>query len=93
MLSLRDALGAPPARLPLNLTTWVSFVLPPLVLGFIMGFLAIMPKTRASRVALWPIVAFLALRATIAVDMSFGSPGLKFVNAYFAVSAFRRKSL
>ena len=93
MLPLWHALGVPSTRVPLDLTAWVSYVHPPLVLGSVIGLLAIIPQTRSARLALWPIVALLALRAAVGVDMTFGKPGLKFFNAYFAVSDFLRKLL
>lgn len=92
MLPFWNALGVPSTKLPLDVSTSVSYVLPPSVLSAVIGLLAMMPRTRAARVALWPIVALLALRAAVGVDMSLGKPGLRIMNAYFAVSVLQRKN-
>ena len=63
------AIGVPTTKAPINVATFVSYVLPPLLFYFAMAVLAITPQTRALRVAFWPVVALLALRAAFSVDM------------------------
>ena len=83
--SLRDALGVPPIKLPLNTTIFVSYVVPPVACYIIAAMLAVTPQTRAIRVALWPVVTLLAFRAAVSVDMSQGNPGRKFLNIDYVV--------
>lgn len=82
ILSLWNFLGVPSAKIPIDSTTFVSHVLPPLVCYFVAAFLAVAPQTRIARIALWPLVAFLALRAALSVDMSLGKTKLKFNNVF-----------
>ena len=72
--------GVPTAKVPINAATFVSYVLPPVLFYFVMAVLAITPQTRALRVALWPVVALLALRAAISVDMAPSNFERKFHN-------------
>ncbi|KAF8126064.1 membrane bound O-acyl transferase family-domain-containing protein [Boletus edulis] len=72
VLSLRNALGVPSAKLPIDGTTFASYVFPPLVCSFVVALLAVTPHTRAIRIALWPPIAFLSLRAALSVDASLG---------------------
>ena len=88
VLSLRNALGVPSAKIPVDGTTFVSYVLPPLVCYFAVAVLAVTPRTRIIRVAFWPLVALLALRAALSVDMSFGKPEQEFNSANLVVSVF-----
>ncbi|KAG6371950.1 hypothetical protein JVT61DRAFT_8964 [Boletus reticuloceps] len=78
--SLWNALGVPSAKLPIDGPTLLSYVLPPLVCHFVAAVLAVTPRTRTIRVALWPLVALLALRAALSVDMSQGRTERKFLN-------------
>ena len=72
------AIGVPTTKAPISVTTLVSYVLPPVLLYFGMAVLAITPQTRALRVALWPVVALLALRAAFSVDIVPGNYEQKF---------------
>lgn len=63
-------IGVPTTKAPISGATFVSYVLPPLLFYFVMAVLIIKPKTGALRVACWPLVALLALRAVVSVDMS-----------------------
>jgi len=90
-LSLRNVLGVPSTKFPIDSATFVSYVLPPLVCYIVVALLAITPQTRTLRVALWPLVALLALRAALSVDMSLGEPAQKFLNIDLVVSVFRIK--
>ncbi|KAF8552916.1 hypothetical protein OG21DRAFT_1324459 [Imleria badia] len=74
------AIGVPTTKAPINVTTFVSYVLPPALLYIVMAILAITPHTRALRAALWPVVALLAFRATFSVDLVGNSLGRKFHN-------------
>ena len=88
---LRNGLGVPSTKIPIDGTTFVLYVLPPVVCHFIVAFLAVTPRTRAVRVALWPLVALLALRAALSVDMSLGKPEQGYFNIILVVSLFRHK--
>ncbi|KAF8546165.1 hypothetical protein OG21DRAFT_1451187 [Imleria badia] len=74
------AIGVPPTKAPINVTTILSYILPPVLLYLIMAVLVITPQTRALRVALWPVIALLALRAAFSVDMALSSFERKFDN-------------
>ena len=50
--------------------TFISNVLPPILCYFAMAALAITPRTHTVRIALFPVVAVLALRAAVPMDMS-----------------------
>ncbi|KAG9308414.1 hypothetical protein JVU11DRAFT_11902 [Chiua virens] len=65
-----NAIGVPSVKAPLNVATFTSYILPPLLIYFLMAFLVIKPKTRRLRVSCWPVLALLALRASVSVDMS-----------------------
>ncbi|KAF8126004.1 hypothetical protein EV363DRAFT_1349496 [Boletus edulis] len=60
----------PTTKVPVSVATFVSYILPPLLLYFTMAVLVITPQTRALRVACWPVVALLAWRATFGLDMT-----------------------
>ena len=93
MLSLWDVLGVPSTRVPIDVSTMVFFVIPPIICYFVVAVLAVTPQTCNARVALWPLVAMLALRATFAVDMSLGNPEQAFFHAFFVVSIFLQPAL
>jgi len=78
--SLRNGLGVPPTKIPVDGTMFILYVLPPVVCYFVVALLAVTPQTRAVRVALWPLVALLALRAALSVDMSLGKPEQGYYN-------------
>jgi len=59
---------------------WGAYVLPPVLFYFVMAVLAITPQTRALRMALWPVVALLALRASFSVDTAPNNFERKFHN-------------
>lgn len=87
MLSLRNILGAPSTKIPIDGTTFVLYILPPLVCYCLAAVLAITPQTRTIRVALGPLVVLLASRATLSVDMSLGRLERRFLNVDLVVSA------
>ncbi|KAF9244974.1 hypothetical protein BU15DRAFT_59143 [Melanogaster broomeanus] len=78
-LSLRDALGLPTLA-SINLASFVSYVLPAVLSYLGVAVLAIMPRTQSLRIALWPLVALLALRAALSFDFSSGNPHGVFQN-------------
>ena len=83
-MSLRDVLGVPSTQVPIGLTTFLSHIFPLAVSYVAMAMLAVAPKTRVFRVALWPVVTSLTLRAAF-VDWSCGKDGLRFFNGEFIV--------
>ena len=88
VLSLRNGLGVPSTKIPIDATTFVLYVFPPVVCYFVVALLAVTPQTRPARVALWPLVSLLALRVALSMDMSLGKPDRKFLNILMAVSVF-----
>jgi flagellar motor switch protein FliM len=70
---------------PEEVTTFISHVLPLMLCYFIMAVLAITPQTRTLRIALFPAMVVLALRATLSMDMSLKNTERKF-HRYLAVS-------
>ena len=86
-----DGLGIPPTQIPISLATFISYVIPPLACYFVAAVLAITPQTRAIRVALWPIIALLAFRAAVSVDISRGKPEHKFLNVQFLVCVLQHE--
>ena len=73
-----DVLGVPAAKAPINIATFLSYVLPPLLFYFVMAIMAITPHTRALRVAFWPVLALLACHGAFSVDMAPNNPEEKF---------------
>ncbi|KAH0836314.1 hypothetical protein J3R83DRAFT_7863 [Lanmaoa asiatica] len=66
--------------------TFVSYILPPILGYYAVAVLAVTPRTHTLRVALWPVVALLALRAVASVDPTLGEPDRKFYNTVLVVS-------
>jgi hypothetical protein len=87
-LSLSDALRIPPAGAPIDPTNFASYVLPPVLSYFTVAVLAVTPKTHSLRVALWPLVALLALRAAISLDLSLDVPQRQHLNIELVVSEY-----
>lgn len=79
----------PQTRLPWDVTSTVSHVLPAILCYLVFAGLAIRPGTRVYRVALWPLVFILAARAATYVDYANGSPGQAFFNVDSTVSSLR----
>ncbi|KAF8552899.1 hypothetical protein OG21DRAFT_1485819 [Imleria badia] len=59
-------------------TTFISHVLPPMLCYFVMAVLAITPQTRTIRLALFPVMLLLALRAAVPMDVSLKGTERKF---------------
>ncbi|KAG6371923.1 hypothetical protein JVT61DRAFT_8932 [Boletus reticuloceps] len=85
VLSLRNALGVPSPKVPIDGTAFVLYVLPAFVCQFAVAVLAVKPQTHTLRVVLWPLVALLAARAALSVDMSLGKIEQKFNNTNFVL--------
>ncbi|KIJ13307.1 hypothetical protein PAXINDRAFT_100771 [Paxillus involutus ATCC 200175] len=80
-LSWSAVLRIPSIRAPIDPTNVISYVLPLVVLSyFAVAVLAVTPKTHSLRVALWPLVALLALRAAISIDLSLDVPQRQHLN-------------
>ena len=87
MSSFLDAVGIPSTQVPISLTTLLSHVVPFAVSCIAMAVLATAPRTRAFRIAFWPIVTLLTVRAAF-VDWSLGRPELIFLNGELMVCIF-----
>ncbi|KAG6373496.1 hypothetical protein JVT61DRAFT_6654 [Boletus reticuloceps] len=83
-----NALGVPSTRIPIDGATFISHVLPPVVFYIASAVLAVTPQTHTVRVALWPLIALLALRAVLSVDMSHGKPECAFLDTFLALFMF-----
>ena len=90
--SLRDAFGVPPTKVPASTSTFASYAIPPVACYIVAAVLAVTPQTRAFRVALWPVLALLAFRAAVSVDMSHGDPDRIILNVNLVVCLFRHIS-
>ena len=82
--SLRDSVPSTKALIE-GVTTFLFHVLPPILCYFVMAGLAITPRTRAVRIALFPVIVLSALRAAVPLDMSLKNTERKF-HHNFAVS-------
>ncbi|KAF8838767.1 hypothetical protein BDN67DRAFT_997542 [Paxillus ammoniavirescens] len=82
--SLSDVLRIPSARAPIDPTNFALYVLPPVLSYFAVAVLAVTPQTHSLRIALCPLVALLALRAAMSLDI----PQQKFLDIDFMVSMF-----
>lgn len=69
----------------MGVTTFVSYVIPSVACYIVAAVLAITPQTRALRIAICPVVALLALRAAVSVDVSFGKPDHEALNGELLV--------
>ncbi|KIK92099.1 hypothetical protein PAXRUDRAFT_830283 [Paxillus rubicundulus Ve08.2h10] len=85
-MSLSDILQIPPTRAPADPTNFASYIVPPVLSYFAVAILAVTPETHSLRVALWPLVALLALRAGAFVDLSLDVPRRKGLNLNLVVS-------
>jgi len=86
MLSLLDYLHPTTARAPLTTENFVFNIVPPVICYFITAFLILLPRTKPIRVALWPITATLAFRAS-GLDMSMARPELEYLNTDLQVGS------
>ncbi|KAF8836145.1 hypothetical protein BDN67DRAFT_974581 [Paxillus ammoniavirescens] len=85
---LSDVLRIPPTRVSIDSTNFALYVLPPVLSYFAVAILAVTPQTHSLRVALWPLIALLALRAAMSLDLSFDIPQRKFLNIDLVLSMF-----
>ena len=91
--SLLDVLRVPSTKVPIDVLIFVTYVIPPVACYVVVAVLAVTPQTRAIRVALWPVVAFLAFRAAVSVDISLGNPDQRILNVNFVVRVLQHISL
>jgi len=94
MLSSLDYLRPISARAPLTTENFVFNIVPPVICYLITAFLVLLPRTKPIRVALWPITAILAFRAS-GQDMSMATrrPELQHLNIYLQVGSPRANIL
>jgi len=85
-LSLREAVYPPSIRVPIDIATFLSYVLPAVLGYFVIAVLAVIPQTHVLRLALWPVITLLSFRAAVSVDMSLGEPDRRFRNVVLVVS-------
>ncbi|KAI6151258.1 hypothetical protein BKA82DRAFT_1005759, partial [Pisolithus tinctorius] len=87
---LTNVLSVPPTSgtLPLNIYTLVAYVLPACLSYYVVAVLVILPGTRTPRVALWPIIVFLAFRVVMFIDFSCGNPQRSYLNFGFTIAMF-----
>lgn len=85
-----DFLGIPPtsAALPFDTYTLFVHVLPAFLSFYVVAVLVILPGTRTLRIALLPLIVFLAFHAAIFVDFSCGNPQRAYLNAGFGFVMF-----
>ncbi|KIJ05138.1 hypothetical protein PAXINDRAFT_122437 [Paxillus involutus ATCC 200175] len=86
-MSFADLL-IPSTRAPFDPTNFASYVVPPVLSYLAVAVLAVTPQTHSLRVALWPFVALLALRAAMSLDLSLDVPQRKFLNVDLVLSMF-----
>ncbi|KAI6151254.1 hypothetical protein BKA82DRAFT_4125654 [Pisolithus tinctorius] len=63
-----------------DIYTFFAYVLPPCLAYQVVAVLVILPGTRMLRIALWPLIVFLAVRVEMFVDFSCGNPQWSFLN-------------
>lgn len=82
-----DFLGVPStsAALPFDTYTLFVHVLPAFLSFYVVAVLVTLPGTRTLRIALLPLIVFLAFHAAIFVDFSCGNPQRAYLNAGFGV--------
>ncbi|KAF9242075.1 hypothetical protein BU15DRAFT_73006 [Melanogaster broomeanus] len=86
--ALRDVLGVPSTPISIDPTSFVSYILPPLLSYLVVAVLAVTPQTHSLRVTLWPVAALLALRAALSLDFSLVKPGLTYFKTELILSMF-----
>ena len=83
---LQDTLGESSTKVLIaEVATFISHILPLILCYFAMAALAITPRTRTIRIALFPVMVLLALRAAVPLDMSLKLTERRF-HHYSAVS-------
>lgn len=75
---LHDNGGGGNTNAPIEEVTFISHFLPPVLCYFVMAMLAVTPQTRTIRLALFPAMMLLALRAAAPLYMSLGHTEQKF---------------
>ncbi|KIO04294.1 hypothetical protein M404DRAFT_143647 [Pisolithus tinctorius Marx 270] len=75
-------------RRPFDTSTFFAYIVPTCLSYYVAAVLVILPGTRVLRIALWPLVALLAFRATMGIDFTGGDPQKTFFNVDFALIMF-----
>lgn len=83
---LNNVLHIPSTRQPLDIRSTITYLLPPCLSYIVVAILVILPGTRTLRIAVWPLIAILAFRAAVYVDLSNGDPKNTFRNVQLEVS-------
>lgn len=83
------AIGVPTTKAPISVTTFLLYILPPVLLYFVMAVLAITPRTRTLRVVLWPVIALLGFRAAFSVSLALSNFEQKFHNDLLVSGFFK----
>ena len=76
----------PSTRHAFDIRSTIIYLLPACLSYVAVAILVLFPGTRSLRIALWPLIAILAFRAAVYVDLSNGDPQSTYLNANFAVS-------
>jgi len=84
---LKGILHLPSTRQPFDIRSTVTYLLPACLSYIMVAILVMLPGTRTLRIALWPLIALLAFRAAVYVDLSNGDPQRTHLNVDFAVSS------
>ncbi|KAI6039567.1 hypothetical protein EDC04DRAFT_2568328 [Pisolithus marmoratus] len=86
--TLLETLSIDILRAPPTICTLFTHVLPPCFSYYVVAVLVILPDTRTLRVAMWPLIIFLAFRAAVSVDFSFEDPRQTHLNVDFTLFMF-----
>ena len=84
---LKDILPVPSTRLPFDVRSTITYLLPAWLSYIVVAILVMLPGTRTLRIALWPLIALLAFRAAVYVDLSNGDPQRTHLNVDFTVGS------
>lgn len=85
---LNNVLHIPSTRQPLDIRSTITYLLPPCLSYIVVAILVILPGTRTLRIAVWPLIAILAFRAAVYVDLSNGDPKNTFRNVQLELMMF-----
>ena len=72
---------------------FLSYAFLPILGYFVVAVLAVIPQTHALRIALWPVVTLLSLRAVASLDMSLDDPDQRYNNTLSVVGILFRVAL
>ena len=86
---LSAILHVPLTRQPFDIHSVIIYLLPACLSYIVVAILVVLPGTRTLRVALWPLIAILAFRGAVSVDLSNGDPHKTYRNVDFGVSHYQ----